>query len=239
MNPKQSSVRFVSRVTLGVGGVVAVLAIAAVVAVSALRAPAARAGGSGVACLPTSGPVCTFKFHAGTAFFESASSCLTIDVLVFASENFTRSGAGGVTDEPSLQIQDSGTNSCDGSSFYGSGALFGGDLQVHANTNGDTLIAQGNVPVTNTYGDGSTATATYAVTLTWQAAGQPGSPTTQTFHFRSPYFQIEGHFTGTSVPAVVSGGVSDGANSYVQTTNPYSPTLLDASSGTYVVISRS
>lgn len=238
MNPKQSSPRFVSRVTLGIGGVVAILALATVVAVSVFRAPAARAGGSGVACLPTSGPVCTFKFRAGTAFFESASRCLTIDVQVFAFENFTRSGAGGVTDEPSLQIQDYGTNSCDGSSFSGSGALFGGDLQVQASNNGDTLIAQGNVPVTNTYGDGSTASATYAVTLTWLAAGQ-ASPTTQTFHFRSPYFQIEGHFTGTSVPADVTGSISDGANSYAQTTSPYSPTLLDAASGTYVMLSRS
>lgn len=235
MNRIPSSTRLVRRLIIGASLAAAALAVAATVAVGVLHVPSTHASGGGITCVSSSGPVCTFKYHAGTAYFESDSSCLTISVQVFAFENLTRSGAGGVTDEPSLQIQEYGTNSCDGSSFYGSGALFGGDIQVQASNNGNTLTAQGSIPVTNTYGDGSTATVTYAVNLTWQAAGQ-GSPATQTFHYRSPYYQIEGHFTGTSLPAAVTGTISDGTNTYVQTTNPYSPTELNASSGTDVVI---
>lgn len=238
MHDQLTSVRSARRLIVAAAFAIAAVALAAGIAIGVLRVPAAHAGGSGVACIPTSGPVCTFKFHAGTAFFESAGSCQTIDVQVFAFENFSRSGSGGVTDEPSLQIQAYGTNSCDGSSFYGSGALFGGDIQVQASNNGQTLTAQGSIPVTNTYADGSTTTVTYAINLTWQAAGQ-AAPTTQSFHYRTPYYQTEGHFTGTSVPAVVTGTVSDGANTYVQTTNPYSPTELDASSGTDVVMYHS
>lgn len=238
MNALPASVRTLRRLLIAGAFAALAVALAAGIAIGVLHVPAAHAGGTGVACLPTSGPVCTFKFHAGTAFFESAGSCQTIDVQVFAFENFTRSGAGGVTDEPSLQIQAYGSNSCDGSSFYGSGALFGGDIQVLASRNGQVLTAQGSIPVTNTYGDGSTSTVTYAVNLAWQAVGQ-GAPATQSFHYRTPDYQIEGHFTGTSVPAIVSGTISDGTNTYVQTTNPYSPTELDASSGTDVVIYHS
>ncbi|HKS71250.1 MAG TPA: hypothetical protein VJQ45_12570 [Ktedonobacterales bacterium] len=238
MNRQPWSSRTVRRLVVATSLAFVAVAVAGGLAVSALRTPAAHAGGGGVACVPTSGPVCTFKSHAGTAFFQSAGSCQTIDVQVFAFENFSRSGSGGVTDEPSLQIQAYGTNSCDGASFYSSGALFGGDIQVQASNNGNVLTAQGSIPVTNTFSDGSTATVTYAVDLTWQAAGK-GSPSTQSFHYRTPYYQIEGHFTGTSVPATVTGTISDGSNTYVQTTNPYSPTELDVSSGTDVVIYRS
>lgn len=238
MNTQPATVHTARRLIIAGAFAALAAALAAGIAVGILHVPAAHAGGTGVACLPTRGPVCTFKFHAGTAFFESGGSCQTIDVQVFAFENFTRSGAGGVTDEPSLQIQAYGSNSCDGSSFYGSGALFGGDIQVRASNNGQTLTAQGSIPVTNTYGDGSTSTATYAVNLTWQAAGQ-SAPATQSFHYRTPDYQIEGYFTGTSDPAIVTGTISDGANTYAQTTNPYSPTELDASSGTDVVIYRS
>lgn len=238
MSQHPSHVRRVRRLIVATSLAVAMVAVAALVAIGVSHVPPAHAGGSGVACIPTSGPVCTFKFHAGTAFFESAGTCQTIDVQVFAFENFTRSGAGGVTDEPSLQIQAYGTNSCDGSSFYGSGALFGGDIQVQASNNGKTLTAQGSIPVTNTFGDGSTTTVTYAVNLTWQTAGY-GAPATQSFHYRTPYYQTEGHFTGASAPASVAGTIADGTNTYVQTTNPYSPTELNASSGTDVVIYHS
>ena len=238
MNRQPWSSCTVRRLVVATSLAVVAVAVAAGLAIGVFRAPAAHAGGGGVACVPTNGPVCTFKSHAGTAFFKSAGHCLTIDVQVFAFEDFSRSGAGGVTNQPSLQIQEYGTNRCDGSSYYGSGALFGGGIQVQASSNGDILTAQGNIPVTTTDGNGSTATATYAVDLTWQAAGH-GSPATQTFHYRSPYYQIEGHFTGTSVPATVTGSISDGSNPYVQTTNPYEPTELDVSSGTDVVIYRS
>lgn len=234
-----------------VGGVVAILVIAGTLTLTALNLNHVHASGTGGGgCYPTSGPVCTFKGHNASAFFESSSGCVISDVDVFVSDNFSRSG-GTTTQGSFVYLNTSSFNTCTGDFSYGYGSDAG---TVQLSSSGDSLTAQGNI-VVNVFtgsgggtsagtlggsgtggGGGTSTTVNYTLNLTWKSFGQPSRQVSDT-HFQSPGYITNMHFTGTSQNALVTGTLSDGTTNFAASPSTFGESF-SADSGTFVVIQK-
>jgi len=234
-----------------IGGVVAVLVLAGTLTLTTLNLRHVHASGTGGGCYPTSGPACTFKGHSATAQFESTSACVFSDVSVFVSDNLTRSSGTTTTQGSSVNLSTYSYNNCTGDYSYGWGYDTG---TVQLSQSGDSLTAQGNV-VVYVYtgndsgsggtsaglagsgtggGGGSASTVNYTVNLTWKSFGAP-SHSVSDFHFQSPGYLMQGHYTGSSQNAIVSGTLSDGTTNFAATPSIYGESI-SADSGTFVTI---
>jgi hypothetical protein len=233
-----------------IGGVVAILVLAGTLTLTALNLSHVHASGTGGGgCYPTSGPVCTFKGHDATAYFESTSGCVISDVDVFASDDFSRSS--GTTSQSSyVYLNTSSFNTCTGDFSYGWGYDAGA---VQLSASGDSLTAQGNIVVYVNSGSGgtsagtlggsgtgggggSTSTVNYTLNLTWKSFGQPSRQVSDS-HFQSPGYITNMHFTGTSQNALVTGTLSDGTTNFAASPSTFGE-WISASSGTFVVIQK-
>ena len=234
-----------------IGGIVAILVVAGTLTLGALNLHNVHASGTGGGgCYSATGPVCTFKGHNGWADFQSNSDCVSSDVYVYVSDDFSRAGAT-TTDSSSISLNTSSYNYCTGDFSYGWGYDDTGAVQF--SQTGSSLTAQGNVVVymytsnggtsaglagsgTGGGGGGSTSTVTYTVNLTWKGYGTP-SRSVSDFHYQSPGFITQGHYTGTSQTAIVSGTLSDGITNFAATPSIYGESI-NASSGTFVNIQK-
>ncbi|MGZ3714968.1 MAG: hypothetical protein ACXVA4_06085 [Ktedonobacterales bacterium] len=235
-----------------VGGAVAILVVASTLTLAALNLRHVHASGTGGGgCYPASGPVCTFKGHDASAYFESISGCVISDVDVFASDDFSRSG-GTTTQGSFVYLNTSSYNTCTGDISYGWGSDAG---TVQLSASGDSLTAQGNIVVyvysysgsggtsagtlggSGTGGGGGTSsTVNYTLNLTWKSFGQPSSQVSDS-HFQSPGYITNMHYTGTSQNALVSGTLSDGTTNFAATPSTFGE-WISASSGTFVTIQK-
>ncbi len=235
-----------------IGGVVAILVVAGTLTLAALNLHNVHASGTGGGgCYPTtnSTPVCTFKGHNGWAGFQNSTDCVYNGVDVYVSDDFSRSGAT-TNDSSWISLSTYSYNNCTGDYSYGWGSDTGA---VQLSQSGDTLTAQGNI-VVYVYtgnsggtsaglagsgtggGGGSSSTVTYTVNLTWKGFGVP-SHNISDFHFQSPGFIMQGHYTGTSQNAIVSGTLSDGTTNFAASPSTYGE-WVNADSGTFVTIQK-
>lgn len=233
-----------------IGGVMAILVVAGTLTLGALNLHNVHASGTGGGgCYSPTSPACTFKGHNGWADFQSNSDCVSSDVYVYVSDDFTRTG--GTTTEGSwISINTNSYNWCTGDFSYG----WGGDTgTVQVSQTGSTLTAQGSIAVYMYSGNsggtsaglagsgtggggGSTSTVTYTVNLTWKGFGTP-SRQMQEFHYQSPGFITSGHYTGTSQNAITSGTLSDGTTNFAASPSTYGE-WINADSGTFVNIQK-
>lgn len=232
-----------------IGGVVAILVVAGTLTLAALNLHNVHASGTGGGgCYSSTGPVCTFKGNNGTAHFESISNCVYSNVDIFASDNLSRS-SGTTTQSSYVYLSTYSYNSCTGDYSYGWG--FDNGTVLFSQTKG-TLNAQGTIAVDMFTGNGgtsagvagsgtgggggSTSTVTYTLNLTWKAFGTPNRQVSD-FHYQSPGYITQGHFTGTSQNAIVSGTLTDGTTNFASTPSAYGE-WISADSGTFVTIQK-
>jgi hypothetical protein len=220
---------------LAISAVIGVLAISAVVAslvlLPSLSHPVHASGSGGGGCFPTTGPVCTFKGQTADATFESTSSCTVTDIFVFANANFSRSG-GTTQTNTFLDLNTEVFNTCTGDFTDGFGQSFNSTVQ----SSSGTLTAQGSVDVQTFNPDGTVSTTTYTVDLTWKGFGK-SSRQVESFHFQSPGFITQSHFTGTTQSALVTGTLSDGTTNFAGSSPTFGESL-SADSGTFVIIQK-
>lgn len=234
-----------------IGGVVAILVVGGTLTLAALNLHNVHASGTGGGgCYATNGPVCTFKGHSGWADFQSHSDCVSSDVYVYISDDFSRSGAT-TMDSSWISLNASSFNNCTGDFSYGWGYADTGTVQF--SQVGDTLTAQGTIPVDMYSGNeggtsagvagsgtggggGSTSTATYTMNLTWKGYGTSSS-SVSSFHYQTPGFITQGHYSGSSQNAIVSGTLSDGTTNFAASPSTYGE-WINADSGTYVMIEK-
>ncbi len=218
-----------------IGGVVAILVVAGTLTLAALNLHNVKASGAGGGgdCSSTTGPVCTFSGHSGTASFASNSDCVTTDIWVFATEGFARSGATS-GESTYAYVSTNSYNSCTGANSWGSGYDFNGAIQWSQATS--TLAVQGNVNVNTYNSDGTTSTTPYTINLTWQGYGKP-TRQMDSFHTESPTYLSQGHIDGTSQIAYASGTLSDGTTNFAAS-GTTSSEMMFANSGTFVTIQK-
>ncbi len=229
---------------LAAGGVVAALVLAGTLTIAALNLHHVHAsgtgggGGGGSDCFyytttaPT--PACTFSGHNGWAQVQSNSGCVFTDIGVFASDNFSRTGAN-TTQGSYLSVEIFTYNNCTGyyiSSGWGDDAA--GTVQFSATAN--SLTARDNIEVQTYSPDGTSSTATYTVDLTWKYIGSPIRSESD-YHYQAPTFVTSVHYTGTGGNAIVSGTLSDGTTNFAATPSTDAE-WLNADSGTFVTIQK-
>ncbi len=232
-----------------IGGVVAILVVGGTLALAALNLHNVHASGTGGGGCASTGPVCTFKDHNGWADFQTNSDCVSSEVYVYVSDDFTRT-SGTTTQGSWISLNTFSYNYCTGASSYG----WGGDTAtVQYSPSDNSLTAQGSIPVDMyTYtgggtsaglagsgtggGGGSTSTVTYTVNLTWKTFGAPNRSVSD-FHFQSPGYVENGHYTGTSQNAITSGTLSDGTTNFAASPSTYGE-WINADSGTWVMIEK-
>lgn len=224
---------------LSAGGVIAVLVLAGTLTLAALNLRHVHASGTGGGCSTygtvTTAPACTFSGHNGSAHFQSNSGCIFTDVGVYVSDNFQRTGATTTTQGSYVYLGLYTYNNCTGDYIAsGWGDDNAGTVQFSSTAN--SLTAQGTIDVTTYNIDGTTSTTTYTLDLTWKIIGTP-SRTVSDYHYQSPGFITNAHFTGTSANAIVSGMLSDSTSNFAAT-----PTTdaewFNATSGTFVTIQK-
>lgn len=220
---------------LAISAVVGVLTIAAVVAalvlLPSLSRPVHASGSGGGGCYPTSGPVCTFNGQTASVAFESTASCTVTDIFVFATANLSRNG-GTTQTSTFLNLSTEVYDTCTGNISEGFGQAFTPTVQ----SSSGALTAQGSIDVQDFNSDGTMSTTTYTVNLTWQGVGKP-SRQVDSFHFQSPGYITQSHFTGTSQSALVTGTLSDGTTNFAGN-SPTFGEYLSADSGTFVIIQK-